>query len=63
MTKPITVTGTDCFALAAKYLGDATQFTRIMRQNNLTDPVISGDPVKIIIPDVATTSTDGIPTQ
>jgi hypothetical protein len=63
MTQTITATGTDCFALAAEYLTDATEFYRIMVQNGLTDPVITGEPVTIIIPDVETASTDGIPTQ
>jgi hypothetical protein len=63
MTTTVTVTGTDCFMLAAQYLGDPTQFYRIMVQNNLTDPVISGEPVEIVIPDPETISTDGVPTQ
>ena len=63
MTKTVAVTGTDCFALAAKYLGDASQFYRIMQQNSLTDPDITGAPQEIIIPDVNTTSTGGVPTQ
>jgi hypothetical protein len=62
MTIEVTVTGTDCFILAAQYLGDATEFYRIMVQNDLTDPVISGPPVILVIPDVETSSTDGIPT-
>jgi len=62
MTTEVTVTGTDCFRLAAKYLGDATEFYRIMVQNGLSDPVISGPPVVLVIPDVETGSTDGIPT-
>jgi hypothetical protein len=63
MTQKIIVTGTDCFTLAAQYLGDATQATRIMIQNNLTDFVISGEPVEIVIPDVDATQTGGVPTQ
>ncbi len=59
----ITVTGTDCFHLAAKYLGDATQFIRIMTQNNLTDPFISGAPVQLVIPDPDLTQTGGVPQQ
>jgi hypothetical protein len=62
VTTEVTVTGTDCFSLAAQYLGDATEFYRIMVQNGLTDPVISGPPVVLVIPDVETSSTDGIPT-
>lgn len=59
----IVVTGTDCYALAAKYLGDVTQFIRIMQQNGLTDPVISGAPIKIVIPDVDPSATGGIASQ
>jgi hypothetical protein len=33
-----------------------------MVQNGLTDPVISGPPVVLVIPDVETSATDGIPT-
>jgi hypothetical protein len=62
MTIEVTVTGTDCFILAARYLGDATEFYRIMVQNDLADPVISGPPVTLVIPDVETGPTDGIPT-
>lgn len=58
----VTGTGTDCFILAAKYLGDATEFYRIMVQNNLTDPVISGPPIVLVIPEAETNLTDGIPT-
>jgi hypothetical protein len=63
MTQTISVTGTDCFALAAQYLGDATEFYRIMAQNDLTDPLILGEPVQIVIPDVDDTPTGGVPTQ
>jgi hypothetical protein len=62
MTTEVTVTGTDCFNLAAQYLGDATEFYRIMIQNGLTDPVISGPPILVVIPDSESRSTDGIPT-
>ena len=62
MTIEVTVTGTDCFILAAQYLGDATEFYRIMVQNDLTDPVIAGPPIVLVIPDAETSSTDGIPT-
>jgi hypothetical protein len=59
----ITTTGTDCFALAAEYLGDATQFNRLLAQNDLTDPLIIGEPVQIVIPDVDTSLTGGVPQQ
>jgi L-ascorbate metabolism protein UlaG (beta-lactamase superfamily) len=63
MTQTITVTGTDLFHLAAQYLGDATQWIRIAQQNGLSDPVITGAPVQIVIPDVDTAATGGAPTQ
>lgn len=69
MTQTVTVSGTDCFALAAKYLGDANQFYRILAQNlavlsseGIADPVISGMPISIVIPDPETNATGGVPT-
>ena len=38
----ITVAGGDLFQIAAKYLGDATQWIRIAQLNGLADPVLSG---------------------
>ena len=38
----ITVAGGTLFALAAQYLGDATQWNRIAAQNGLVDPWLSG---------------------
>jgi len=68
MTQTVTVSGTDCFSLAAKYLGDANQFYRILAQNvellsidGVADPVISGVPITVVIPDSETAS-GGIPT-
>lgn len=65
----ITVAGTDCFALAAQYLGDPNQFYRVLAQNQalltidgIADPVISGTPIMIVIPDIEGTPTGGIPT-
>ncbi len=69
MTQTIAVSGTDCFALAAAYLGDPNQFYRILAQNLLlltidgvADPVILGPPISIVIPDPETAPTGGIPT-
>ncbi len=40
--KTIMVAGGNLFALAAKYLNDATQWNRIAAANGLTDPVLNG---------------------
>jgi hypothetical protein len=58
----VTVTGTTLYALAAKYLGDATQWIRIAQQNNLSDPQISGAPITLLIPDPNLNATGGAPT-
>jgi hypothetical protein len=69
VTQTITVSGTDCFALAAQYLNDPNQFFRILAQNEalltidgFADVVISGTPITIAIPDIQATSNGGIPT-
>lgn len=46
----ITTAGGDLFALAAEYLGDATQWIRIAQTNALSDPVLTGV-VTLKIPD------------
>jgi hypothetical protein len=61
MPQTITTTATDAYKLAAKYLGDATQFIRIMQANGMSDPVVSGPPRAIIIPDPDLTKTGGVP--
>lgn len=38
----VTVAGVNLFAVAAAYLGDATQWNRIAALNGLVDPMISG---------------------
>lgn len=38
----ITVTGGNLFAIAARELGDATQWIRIARLNRLSDPMLCG---------------------
>jgi hypothetical protein len=70
MAQTINVTGTDCFSLAAKYLGDATMFYRLLAQNKalltvngFADPMITGAPIAILVPDNALPSTGGIATQ
>lgn len=44
------VAGGNLFALAAKYLNDATQWIRIAQANNLSDPVLSGVTTLVIPP-------------
>lgn len=57
----VTVNGGNCYQLASQYLGDASQFIRIMIQNNLTDPFIAGpEPTTLVIPDVDPTATGGV---
>lgn len=38
----ITVAGGNLFAIAAQYLGDATQWIRIAQLNEIADPVLVG---------------------
>ncbi len=40
--RTIDVTGGTLFALAAQYLGDATQWVRIAALNHIDDPWLSG---------------------
>lgn len=58
----VTVAGGDLFKLAAQYLGDATQWLRIARMNNLSDPQLSGV-VTLTIPDTDQNAGGGIATQ
>jgi hypothetical protein len=46
----ITVAGGNLFALAAKYLNDATQWIRIAQANGLSDPVLQGVTILVIPP-------------
>ncbi len=46
----ITVAGGNLFALAAKYLNDATQWIRIAQANGLSDPVLQGVTLLVIPP-------------
>ena len=38
----ITVVGGNLFAIAARFLGDATQWIRIAQLNGLSDPMLQG---------------------
>ncbi len=63
--KTVTVTAADIslFHLAAQHLQDATQWWRIAVANSLTDPMLSGGPTTLAIPDVAPSDGDGLPPQ
>ena len=60
--RQVTVSQTTCEALAAQYLGDASQFVRIMSQNGLVDPDI-GELVTLVLPDLDPSQTGGVPPQ
>lgn len=45
--------GTTLFHVAAAYLGDATQWSRIALVNNLSDPFAFGAPVTLTLPAAA----------
>jgi nucleoid-associated protein YgaU len=56
----ITVVGGNLFAIAAQYLGDATQWIRIAQANDLSDPVLSGV-VMLVLPPVDPAAGGGVP--
>ena len=58
----ITVVGGNLFALAARILGDATQWIRIAQLNGLTDPMLQGV-VTLRIPDLDPSATGGVAPQ
>lgn len=58
----VTVTNGNLFQLAAKYLGDATQWIRIAQVNGYTDPQLVGT-VTVTLPTVDLTATGGAPQQ
>ena len=49
MTVEVTVFSGNLFEIAARYLGDATQWVRIAQLNNLSDPEIQGM-TRLILP-------------
>lgn len=59
-----TAPGANLFALAAQYLGDATQWVRIAQQQTpvLVDPFL-GASQSLIIPDPDPAMTGGVPQQ
>jgi nucleoid-associated protein YgaU len=62
MPKTITVTGADrtLFHVAARQLGDATEWVRIADANGISDPMITGT-VTLTIPDPTPVKSGGIP--
>jgi nucleoid-associated protein YgaU len=61
MARTVTVTATTLFHVAAAQYGDASQWWRIARANQITDPRISGvTTLTIPDPDPSTTG-DGLP--
>lgn len=56
----ITVIGGDLFALAAQYLGDATQWIRIAQLNNINDPFLEGQ-VELTLPLMDPNAGGGVP--
>lgn len=61
----IQVTAADIsfFHVAARYLGDATQWWRIIQLNGISDPDLSRlvSPVSIMLPSESVTLTAGLP--
>ena len=55
----ITVVGGNLFAIAAKYLADATQWNRIAKINGLSDPVLQG-PTVLVMPTVDGSAGGGV---
>ncbi|MDE2024866.1 MAG: hypothetical protein KGJ07_00055 [Patescibacteria group bacterium] len=55
----ITVNNISLFYLAAKYYGDATEWTTIAEANGLYDPMII-DTIQLTIPSAAAANTGGI---
>jgi nucleoid-associated protein YgaU len=55
----VVVAGGNLFALAAQYLGDATQWIRIAQANQLSDPLLEGVNT-LVIPPVDPTAGGGI---
>ncbi len=59
--RTVTVQNTTLFHVAAAELGDATQWLRLAVMNGISDPVITGLPVSLSIPDINPALTGGIP--
>ncbi|MBE7728853.1 hypothetical protein [Komagataeibacter sp. FXV3] len=65
MPTTIRVTGSDTslYHVAARQLGDATQWWRIARLNGMADPDLSGftTPVTLLLPAPDTSQDSGVP--
>lgn len=57
----ITVIGGNLFQIAAQYLGDASQATRIAQLNGLSDFWLTGQ-TTLILPNIDPSATGGVPT-
>lgn len=58
--RSVTIAGGNLFAVAAKELGDATQWIRLAQLNKLSDPMLVGI-VTLLIPTIDPNATGGIP--
>ena len=58
----LSVAGGNLFEIAARQLGDATQWIRIAQLNGLSDPMLSGV-LTLVIPDANTAAGGGIASQ
>ncbi|MBS0558426.1 MAG: hypothetical protein JSR21_00045 [Proteobacteria bacterium] len=58
----LSVAGGNLFEIAARQLGDATQWIRIAQLNGLSDPMLSGV-VTLVIPDVNLAAGGGVASQ
>lgn len=59
----IQVIGGDLYEIAARYLGDATQWIRIAQINGLSDPWLNGQQLTLTIPSVDPNAGGGIAPQ
>jgi nucleoid-associated protein YgaU len=58
----IQVAGGNLYRIAARYLGDATQWVRIAQLNGLSDPMLSGV-TTLLIPAVDPSAGGGVAAQ
>jgi len=60
--RPVLIENGNLYAIAAKYLGDATQWVRIAALNGLDDPMLNGMRT-LLIPSQDTAAGGGIVNQ